>query len=62
MVVLTVLTRASEARALKRSYALSGSAVMRSRTKTSWLSALDVLSGQEKWRRLAGGRFGFIAL
>ena len=26
------------------------------------LSALDPLSGQEKWRRLAGGRFGFIAL
>ena len=22
----------------------------------------DPLSGQEKWRRLAGGRFGFIAL
>ena len=33
-------------------------AVMRSRT----LSPLDPLSGQEKWRRLAGGRFGFIAL
>ena len=49
-------------RALKRSYALSGSAVMRSTTGTSSLSALDPLSGQEKWRRLAGGRFGFIAL
>ena len=39
--------RASEARALKRSCALSGSAVMRSRTGTSWPSALDLLSGQE---------------
>ena len=26
------------------------------------LFAPDLLSGQEKWRRLAGGRFGFIAL
>ena len=34
---------------------------MRSRTGTSPLSALDPLSGQEKWRRLAEGRFGFIA-
>ena len=41
---------------------LSDSAVMRSRTGTSSLSALDPLPGQEKWRRLAGGRFGFIAL
>ena len=47
---------------LKRSYTLSGSAVMRSRTGTNSLSALDPLSGQEKWRRLAVGRFGFIAL
>ena len=39
--------RASEARALKRSYALSGSTVMRSRIGTSWPSALDLLSGQE---------------
>ena len=46
----------------KRSYVLSGSAVMRSRTGTSPLSALDPLSGQEKWRRLAEGRFGFITL
>ena len=30
-------------------------------TGTSSLSALDSLSGQEKRRRLAGGRFGFIA-
>ena len=30
-------------------------------TGTSSLSALDPLSGQEKRRRLAGGRFGFIA-
>ena len=26
------------------------------------LSAIDPLSGEEKWRRLAEGRFGFIAL
>ena len=26
------------------------------------ISTLDPLSGQEKWRHLAGGRFGFIAL
>ena len=26
------------------------------------ISTRDPLSGQEKWRRLAGGRFGFIAL
>ena len=30
-------------------------------TGTSSLSALDPLSGQERRRRLAGGRFGFIA-
>ena len=58
----SVPTRALEARALKRSNALSGSAVMRSRTGTSLLSAVDPLPGQEKWRRLAAGRFGFIAL
>ena len=51
-----------QTRALKRSYALSGSAVMRSRTGTSSLPALDPLSGQEKLRLLAGGRFRFIAL
>ena len=55
-------SRAKKARALKRSYVLSGSAVMRSRTRTSPLSAHDPLSGQEKWRRLAEGRFGFITL
>ena len=43
-----------------RARALSSSAVVRSRTGTS--SHFDLLSGQEKWRRLAGGRFGFIAL
>ena len=55
-------SRAKKARALKRSYVLSGSAVMRSRTRTSPLSAHDPLSGQEKWRRLTEGRFGFITL
>ena len=57
-----ILSGRREARALKRSYALSCSAVMRSRTGTSSLFALDPQSGQEIWRRLAEGRFGFIAL
>ena len=47
---------------LKRSYALSGSAVMRSGTGTSSPSALDPLLEQEKRRCLTGGRFAFIAL
>ena len=47
------------ARALKRSYALPGSAVYGVGLELVGLSALDPLSWQEKWRRLAGGRFGF---
>ena len=48
---------------MKRSYALSGSAVMnRVGLELVRLSALNPLSGQEKWRRLAGSRLGFIAL
>ena len=48
--------------ALKRSYALSGSAVMRSRTGTSSHFRSRSAVRAKKWRRLAEGRFGFIAL
>ena len=53
-------SRALEARALKRSFTLSGSTGVG--LELVRFSALDPLLGQEKWHRLAVGRFGFIAL